>query len=32
MDKTFATPAEADNAYAATLVRAALGRTPLPHY
>jgi hypothetical protein len=29
---TFATPVSADNAYAATLIRAALNRTPLPHY
>jgi glutamine amidotransferase-like uncharacterized protein len=29
---TFNTPADLDNAYAATLVRAALNREPLPHY
>jgi hypothetical protein len=28
---TFNTPADADNAYAATLVRAALEKTWLPH-
>jgi hypothetical protein len=28
----FATPASADNAYAATLINAALNRTALPHY
>jgi glutamine amidotransferase-like uncharacterized protein len=29
---TFATPARVDNAYAATLIGAALNRTPLAHY
>ena len=29
---TFTTPAGVDNAYAATLIRAALNRSPLPHY
>lgn len=29
---TFATPASVDNAQAATLIRAALERTPLPHF
>jgi len=29
---TFSTPAEIDNAYAATLIGAALNRTPLVHY
>ena len=29
---TFTTPASVDNAYAATLVNAALNRTSLPHY
>ena len=29
---TFATPASDDNAYAATLIDAALNRTLLPHY
>jgi glutamine amidotransferase-like uncharacterized protein len=29
---TFATPASVDNAYAATLIQAALNRTPLAHY
>ncbi len=29
---TFRTPAEVDNGYAATLISAALNRTPLPHY
>ncbi len=28
----FTTPASVDNAYAATLIQAALARTPLPHY
>jgi glutamine amidotransferase-like uncharacterized protein len=28
---TFATPADVDNAFAVTLIRAALDRTPLPH-
>ncbi len=28
----FSTPASADHTYAATLVRAALNRTPLPHF
>ncbi len=29
---TFTTPASTDNAYAATLIHAALNRAPLPHY
>lgn len=29
---TFTTPASVDNAYAATLISAALNRTPLQHY
>jgi glutamine amidotransferase-like uncharacterized protein len=29
---TFATPVDVDRAYARTLIRAALERTPLPHY
>ena len=28
----FTTPASADNAYAGTLINAALNRTPLAHY